>query len=232
MSSFITMRQASLADVDEMTRIALVAMPMDPQWNWRFPGQDQYPEDTFLHTRAKYQEFLENKDGNWRVMIAELKPTASQKGLIIAFAIWNVTNFRKLQARSIRNETEETLPTGTSMQLNARRDGHSERMKIWTKEMQRARETLFDDVLGENYLQLQVLATDPQFQRLGAGTLLCKWGIKMADLESTPAAVFASPMGQRLYTSLGFHSLSNVLLQAKDDNECISIAAMVYFPNS
>jgi hypothetical protein len=82
----IRLRQATLADLDAMVDIALTAMPMDPQWNWRFPYQSEYPEDTRLFTRWKYEEFLQD-EGNWMVMLAECE-FANQP---IAMAIWEVS---------------------------------------------------------------------------------------------------------------------------------------------
>jgi hypothetical protein len=97
MASPILVRQAQISDVDDMTAIGLAAMPMDPQWNWRFPLQREFPQDTYHFTRSKYLEFLENHDGSWRVIVAEYKPGEQETGIPIAFAVWNVENTPKLQ---------------------------------------------------------------------------------------------------------------------------------------
>lgn len=117
-----------------------------------------------------------------------------------------------------------------SLQVKPRRDGNPERMNVWTKETQRARRILLDETLGDHYLQLQVLATDPEFQRLGAGSQLCKWRMKLAELNNTAVAVFASPMGQRLYANLGFEGISRVNIEAKDKDESITLAALLFIP--
>src|ERR1700742_4884967 len=46
-------RRANLRDLDAVTEIALIAMPMDPQWAWRFPKRQMFPEDHLWQTRQK-----------------------------------------------------------------------------------------------------------------------------------------------------------------------------------
>jgi hypothetical protein len=112
MSSRLIVRQAGLSDVDSITDIALAAMPMDPQWNWRFPLRQEFPMDNYTFTRIKYLEFLENKNGHWRAMIAECQPSGQQKAIAIAFAVWDVRNIKKLHIRLMPH-----LPQGMSMDL-------------------------------------------------------------------------------------------------------------------
>jgi hypothetical protein len=105
MASPILVRHAQVSDVDVMTAIGLAAMPMDPQWNWRFPLQHHFPQDTYHFTRSKYLQFLENRDGNWRVMLAEYKPCGQAKSIPIAFAVWDMRNVSKLQDNSSLRRT-------------------------------------------------------------------------------------------------------------------------------
>lgn len=86
----ISVRQAGLADLDAMVSIGLKAMPMDPQWNWRFEHRDRFPVDYETNTRDIYRGFLKNLPGNWLVLIAE-KPV-NGKPRPVAFAVWNVAN--------------------------------------------------------------------------------------------------------------------------------------------
>jgi hypothetical protein len=96
-----------------MTNIGVTAMPMDPQWDWRFPLRREFPLETYHFTRLKYLEFLQNKSGSWRVMIAEYQPDIHQKPVPIAFAIWDVTNVKKLHMRLMPH-----LSQGLSMDLH------------------------------------------------------------------------------------------------------------------
>jgi len=54
-----------------MVRIGFEAMPMDPQWNWRFAHRDRFPGDYERGTRETYRGFLENRLGRWHVLLAE-----------------------------------------------------------------------------------------------------------------------------------------------------------------
>jgi GNAT superfamily N-acetyltransferase len=116
--------------------------------------------------------------------------------------------------------------------MQTRRDGNPDRMKVWNEATQEAKSRLFDSQFGPDYFQLQILATHPRYQRLGAGSELCNWGLKMARLENVSVAVFASPMGSKLYSSLGFQTLSNVIVHAPGDGELINLKAMIYKPGA
>lgn len=83
----VHIRRATLGDLDSILKIGLAAMPLDPQWNWRFSNRFQYPDDHVMHTKATYQSFLENP-ARWRVTVAELRSSSSRPKLV-AFAIWD-----------------------------------------------------------------------------------------------------------------------------------------------
>src|ERR1700759_4208742 len=87
-----TMRKATIDDLDVMVEIALTTMPMDPQWDWRFPYRFQFPEDTRLFTRAKYEEMLVDASNQWLVMLAEHKNHTTGKPTAAAMAIWDMKN--------------------------------------------------------------------------------------------------------------------------------------------
>jgi predicted acetyltransferase len=105
-------------------------------------------------------------------------------------------------------------------------------MRAWNDATREAKCHIFNDFLGDSFFQLQILATHPRYQRLGAGTVLCNWGLKMSRLENVAVSVFASPMGRKLYRKLGFQKLSNVIIQAEGDDEVISLTAMLYLPEA
>ena len=113
-----------------------------------------------------------------------------------------------------------------------RDDADPERMKAWTETMCQARAQIFDAQFGRNYFQLQILATRPEFQRQGAATELCLWGIEVARCTGFAIAVFASPMGRKLYSRLGFKWCDSVRIRARGEAEEIEVAAMVYRPES
>ena len=56
--------------------------------------------------------------------------------------------------------------------------------------------------LPRTYIHLIRVATSPQWQRHGAGTLLCNWGIDVARKHKLQIGLLATPSGYGLYTQL------------------------------
>lgn len=219
----IVLRNGTLADLDSILDIGLAAMPMDPQWNYRFPHRQAYPQDQRDATRERYREFLENSDGRWSVTVAEM--FGSKSGILVAFAVWDIDN--------LREKTTVPKPQGTQQRKSAkrsRRDGDQIRMQAWTRILHDAKSRHFEQRFGTQQFQLQILATHPGFQRLGAGSLLVRDGITVAEAANRAISVFASPMGERLYASLGFKRIESVVVQVEDELEFVTVEAMAYEP--
>lgn len=97
-------------DLEVMLDIGLSAMPMDPQWNWRFPHRRQFPEDTRHFTRQKYREFLEDKTGRWQVMVADDKSENDVSLVTVAMAIWDVGSINRRGSQR-RRKSKGLLPS-------------------------------------------------------------------------------------------------------------------------
>jgi hypothetical protein len=249
-TSAISVRRASLADLNAMLDIGLAAMPLDPQWNWRFPNRHCFPEDHRKFTRSVYRDFLENKSGNWLVMLAEITGQDSLTSAVpVAFAVWNLTNLANTNQNSHAASINGAYATlsmkrpslnnlqGTNTQpciyqpaTATRRDANEQRLTAWKEWTSKARSVLFDAPLGRQYFQLQILATHPDFQRQGAGSALCDWGLRISQLTGLVVSVFASPMGRLLYGRLGFTTVGSVRIGAQGETEHVILTAMVYLP--
>jgi predicted N-acetyltransferase YhbS len=114
----------------------------------------------------------------------------------------------------------------------SRRDANEQRIKAWVESMPKAKTKFFDMPFGEQYFQLQILATHPKFQRQGAGSALCAWGLRISELTGLAVCVFASPMGRLLYSHLGFTKVGRVRIGAPGEMEHVVVAAMVYLPGA
>jgi len=66
-----------------------------------------------------------------------------------------------------------------------------------------------------------ILFTDPEYQRLGAGSMMVKWGCDLADHLFLPVWVEGSEKGHELYLQNGFEDVENVNTQTKKSSEGI-----------
>jgi GNAT superfamily N-acetyltransferase len=70
---------------------------------------------------------------------------------------------------------------------------------------------------GIKHIELELLMTDPAFQRRGIGTALLRWGHELADQEAVPCFLCSSPFGHPLYQSLGWkHVAEPVVVDLKE----------------
>lgn len=98
----------------------------------------------------------------------------------------------------------------------------------YTETIQKASKKWFDDVYGNKRLHLKLLGTHPDYQRRGAGTQHCEWGMKLAKERKVPLTLFSSPLGQALYSHLGFDLLDMITIQVEGEKEKVSLGVMIY----
>ena len=101
-------------------------------------------------------------------------------------------------------------------------------MEAFTKALMKARQTYFDDEYGDSRVHLRLLGTHPDYQRRGAATQLCQWGMTLARERNMAVTLFASPVGQQLYTHLGFKLVGTVTVHVEGEEEKLSIAVMLF----
>lgn len=101
-------------------------------------------------------------------------------------------------------------------------------MKAFTETMAKAKKKWFDDEYGTKKLHLRILATHPDYQRRGAGIQHCNWGMKLAKEQKVPVTLFSSPLGQKLYSHIGFDLLATTTVQVEGEEEKLFIGAMIY----
>jgi GNAT superfamily N-acetyltransferase len=73
-------------------------------------------------------------------------------------------------------------------------------------------------------LDLDVLCTDSEHQRRGAGAMVVQYGCDIADREGFPIYIDASAKGKPLYEKFGFRDLSDPMFTSK------GLASMVREP--
>jgi GNAT superfamily N-acetyltransferase len=107
-----------------------------------------------------------------------------------------------------------------------RRDANVPRMKAFINTLMKFKKENFDRWYGSKQLHLAVLCTLPDYQRRGAGTAHCRWGMDYAKDKEWAITLFASPMGKQLYSHLGFDVKGTVHVQIKGEKEELFISAM------
>ncbi|TDZ25412.1 putative acyltransferase SID5 [Colletotrichum orbiculare MAFF 240422] len=65
---------------------------------------------------------------------------------------------------------------------------------------------------GRKHVYCHVIAVKPEHQRRGAGALLTKWGLAMAELAGLPVYLESSEEGFPLYQRLGFEVLDDKIV--------------------
>ncbi|KAJ8121014.1 hypothetical protein O1611_g10213 [Lasiodiplodia mahajangana] len=219
------MRAASLADLDEITSLGIASLHDDPIWPYRFPKAKQYHDDHIKYSRIRFSEYLENAEsGVYAAMVVEApsKEDASKKK-IIAMSMWCLPGYHLPKSdASVQVKKPSDHPE--------RRDADPARMVEFRNQIGQAKKNWFDQVYGDKQLNLMILATHPDYRRLGAAAKLVKWGQDKAKTEQATVTLFSSPMGYPLYSKVGFTVVGTVHVQVEEDDAFIDLPAMVWKP--
>lgn len=99
-----------------------------------------------------------------------------------------------------------------------------------------------EDIFPE-FWELDGLYVHPKFYRLGIGRMLAQWGVDRGEEEETPVLVHSSPIGRKLYESVGFEVVKRMDgfdayipefmedLKVKGEAEASGCWAMCWQPN-
>ena len=63
--------------VDDVTKVAIQAMPFDPQWDYRYLYREEFPNDHYKYTKMLYDQFANVENDDWRLVVVELLPGKS-----------------------------------------------------------------------------------------------------------------------------------------------------------
>ncbi len=83
----LTLRAASLDDLEDLTTVAQAAWPDDPQFDYRFPYRDEYPQDNRKWVRQEYREYLEQPD-KYAVLVVTARDNHDRA---VALAVWDIS---------------------------------------------------------------------------------------------------------------------------------------------
>ena len=116
---------------------------------------------------------------------------------IICFAKWS------LPSSTSENEAPWIWPEGTRLDI----------LDQWTQKVEGAKSKVLGD---EPCYRLAFIATDPNYERRGAATILIKWALDRCSKDKKPAYLESTPVAWTLYTRLGFTPEENMLMTFPD----------------
>ncbi|KAH7377964.1 acyl-CoA N-acyltransferase [Cadophora sp. MPI-SDFR-AT-0126] len=211
--STFTLRKADKSDLEDITTVAQAGFPDDPEFDYRFPKRDKYPEDNRKWIKREYQAYIEQPE-KFTVMIVTtpVEKDGQVASQAIALAVWDISVL--------------TEATGGDDGLQERRDVNRTHFEEFGKAMAKG----FDDYFacyGKEQVHLWLLATHPDFRRRGAGTMLCNWGTERATEKGWVLTVLASPMGNKLYQELGYKLVGQFTVRADHEEESLEIYCLV-----
>lgn len=221
----ITIRQATLEDVDALSEVEILARPSDPSWTYRYPYREEYPDDHRAFNRAKYEVFF-RPNARFEVVLAEA-PSHSDPAVKVpvGVSIWQVD---KAPWFTLPQDTSGSSGLGAQMEGKKRRDEHPGRVKAMYRVHDAAKDFFFGPALNvDRHAYLAILAVHPEYQRLGVGARLCRWGIEKArQYPGCKVGVMASQLdsSRRLYDGrLGFRSIGATVARDEDDEEGLEL---------
>ncbi|ETS79398.1 hypothetical protein PFICI_09251 [Pestalotiopsis fici W106-1] len=249
-ASHIVVRVATMEDLDDLTKIAQAGFPDDPEFDYRFPHRQKYPDDHWRWTRREYEGYL-NQPDKYAVLLATL-PTNQKSDeyndehkqerelnrswpVSVALAVWDMAVTTESQVSGLfpLHASGKVINCGrplislypVDIGIDQRRDANPEHMLEFANTLSSAFETHFAKYAG-NQIHLWLLTTHPDFRRRGAGSALCRWGLQLAQKRGQPVTVLASWMGKTLYEQLGFQTLGIVVVQVPSEEEKLEVSCL------
>ncbi|KAF9691494.1 hypothetical protein EKO04_010311 [Ascochyta lentis] len=207
----VRLRNASLADADDITTIVISAFEPMPSWQYLYSFRHTFPQEHRECVRFGITQMLSNPDSNTEVLEA---PPGSEIPLI-AVAVWN-------QNHSAFQSILRNPPEGCFKSLNITR------AIDWEHKFNAAERKYVLDVFGEQQLYLYELATHPDYQLRGAGTMLVERGIERGRREGVNVTLIAQPTAEGFYLKKGFKEIRNISIESVDKDEAFGFNIMAY----
>ncbi|KAF4468528.1 gnat family [Fusarium albosuccineum] len=230
MTAGYSVRAATPEDLDDIVDVVLVAMPHDPQWNYRFVYKDKFPGDHRKYTRLLYQNFISPTNDDWHVSLAETSGSQTPRK-VVGFAVWDLSYANKDQ-KGPDYEPQNPMAMTAQMGGSTRRDVAPQRQAAFRAAGAYEKQHFFDNVYGSDQIHLQILGVHPDHWRRKIGSQLVGWGMDEARQHKVPLTLMAGSTGQHLYSNLGFRSLGTSITQAPGEEEMVDAVAMVYEPQT
>ena len=99
-------------DAEAVTRVIIDTMPLDPQWDYRFPYCCEYPDDHYKYTKMLFEYFLDPSYDDWLVMVIEDSLELGGPLTVVSFGVWDVSYVNKRRyGSSYKPQDCKSFPT-------------------------------------------------------------------------------------------------------------------------
>ncbi|KAK5651509.1 hypothetical protein OQA88_11963 [Cercophora sp. LCS_1] len=186
----IRIREATRADAAIMTEIQFAAFGTDVINQLMFPTVTEDAKKK--HTASVLADMTPDgkKSSETILMVAELLPedaSVNGPGEVVSFGKW-------ILRRQPVSEGEWSVETPVTAEML----GEGSNVDI---------DLLVHPLTLEGNTDLKTLVSVPNWQRLGAGSALVRWGNELADSLGLASYLEASPYGYSVYKRLGFEDV-------------------------
>ncbi|KZM26858.1 uncharacterized protein EKO05_0011432 [Ascochyta rabiei] len=205
------LRNASLADADNIATIVIAAFEPLPSWQYLYYFRHSFPQAHRECVRFGITQMLSHPDSKTEVIEA---PHGSKIPLV-AVAAWRQSHFA--HGPVLRN-----APEGCFKSMNITR------AIDWERKFNAAEREFVQDVFGKQQVYLFELATHPDYQSKGAGTRLVEIGVERGRREGVNVTLIAQPTAEGFYLKRGFKEIRNISIESVDRNEEFEFNVMAY----
>ena len=174
---------------EDFPAVVMVEKAAFGEWqtmNLMFPPNPSTPEN--------FATTVRNHEKAWSTSPnAKYLKAARPDGKIIGMAKWHLF----LDPASTENPWDVELPPTANIALYNRFFGDLNAVRVkWLG--------------GKRHILMAILAVDPEYQRMGVGHELLRWGLDLADEEQVETWIDASAAGHPLYKQFGWEDVGKV----------------------
>ena len=95
----LSIRLAKAEDLDDLTDVAQISFPDDPEFDYRFPYRQDFPDDHRKWIRCEYEGYLAQPD-KFAVLVVTVAVQSEEMyttDKIIALAVWDMSVLKSAQ---------------------------------------------------------------------------------------------------------------------------------------
>lgn len=256
-SSPSTFREATIADLDDITTVNVDAFKPGSAWKYVRQFEDKVgSEYTWNCQREALRQVFVNASELYNAtlfnVISVPDATSTRGERVVSFAAWNfamagptssdrpfsdqTSTWKQAMSGLFRGLDRVAGSSSSPFNCSAHLDMNLTRALQYSNTMQAAERKYLLEPFARQ-LELGLLATHPDWDGNGFAARHLHWGkAKLAELshgleaseDQMPITLMGTPAGYPLYRSEGFETLHNVTIERLDGEGVLWLAAMKY----